>query len=108
MPFVKTKIAPLYDQLDLLRLIDIYKLEVLKFMFSFKKNILPKCFNDYYTIPSEIHEYPTRFACNDNWAVNFGCIKSTTQRSIKFTGCKLWNELLSEIKSTNESSLKSF
>ena len=38
LPFVKTKIAPLYDQLDLLRLIDIYKLEVLKFMFSLKKN----------------------------------------------------------------------
>ena len=38
LPFVKTKIAPLYDQLDLLRLIDIYKLEVLKFMLSFKKN----------------------------------------------------------------------
>ena len=40
LPFVKTKIAPLYDQLDLLRLIDIYKLEVLKFMFSLKKNSL--------------------------------------------------------------------
>ena len=37
LPFVKTKIAPLYDQLDLLRLIEIYKLEVLKFMFSLKK-----------------------------------------------------------------------
>ena len=38
LPFVKTKIAPLHDQQDLLLLIDIYKLEVLKFMFSFKKN----------------------------------------------------------------------
>ena len=65
-------------------------------------------FNDYYTIPSEIHENPTRFACNDNWAVNFRSINSTTQRSIKFTGCKLWNELPSEIKSVNESSLKYF
>ena len=37
LPFVKKKIAPLYDQLDLLRLIDFYKLEVLKFMFSLKK-----------------------------------------------------------------------
>ena len=37
LPFVKTKIAPLYDQLSLLRLIDIYKLKVLKFMLSLKK-----------------------------------------------------------------------
>ena len=33
LPFVTTEIAPLYDKLGLLRLIDIYKLEVLKFMF---------------------------------------------------------------------------
>ena len=61
-----TKISPLYDKVNLLRLDDIYKLEVLKFMFSFKKKILPHCFKDYFTIPSEIHEYPTRFACDDN------------------------------------------
>ena len=84
----KTKISPLYDKLNLLRLDDIYKSEVLKLMFSFKKKILPNCFKDYFTIPSKIHEYPTRFACDDNWAVNFHCTKSTTQRSIKFTGCK--------------------
>ena len=89
LPFIKTKISPLCDKLNLLRLDDIYKLEVLKFMFSFKKKILPNCFKDYFTIPSEIHEYPTRFACDGNWAVNFHCTQSTTQRSIKFTGCKL-------------------
>ena len=44
LPFIKTKISSLYDKLNLLRLDDIYKLEVLKFMFSFKKNILPNCF----------------------------------------------------------------
>ena len=98
LPFIKTKISPLYDKVNLLRLDDIYKLEVLKFMFSFKKKILPNCFKDYFTIPSEIHEYPTRFACDDNWAVNFHCTKSTSQRSIKFTGCKLWNDLPSEFK----------
>ena len=34
---LKQKLLHYMDQLDLLRLIDIYKLEVLKFMFSFKK-----------------------------------------------------------------------
>ena len=37
--FIKTKISPLYDKLNLLRLDDTCKLEVLKFMFSFKKKI---------------------------------------------------------------------
>ena len=78
LPFIKTKISPSYDELNLQRLHDIYKLEVLRFMFSFKKKILPNCFKDYFTIPSEIHEYPTRFACDDNWAVNFHCTKSTS------------------------------
>ena len=107
-PFIKTKISPLYDKLNLLRLDDIYKLEVLKFMFSFKMKILPNCFKDYFTIPSEIHEYLTRFACDDNWAVNFHCTKSTTQTSIKFTGSKLWSDLPSELKSIRELSVKSF
>ena len=108
LPFIKTKISPLYDKLNLLRLDDIYKLEVLKFMFSFNQKILPNCFKDYFTIPWKIHEYPTRLACDDNWAVNFHCTKSTTQRSIKFTGCKLWNDLLSEFISIRELSVKSF
>ena len=32
LPFLKTKISPLYDKLNLLRLDDIYNLEVLKFI----------------------------------------------------------------------------
>ena len=108
LPFIKTKISPLYDESNLLRLDDIYKLQVLKFMFSFKKKILPNCFNDYFTIPLEIHGYPTRFACDDNWAVNFCGTKSTTKRTVKFTGCKLWNDLPSELKSIRELSVKSF
>ena len=71
LPFIKTKISPLYDKLNLGRLNDIYKLEVLKFIFSFKKKILPNCFKDYFTISSEIHEYPTRFACDDNQLVAY-------------------------------------
>ena len=102
------KISPLYDELNLHRLDDIYKLEVLKCMFSFKKKIPPSCFKDYFTIPSEIHKHPTRFACDDNWAVNFHCTKSTSQKSIKFTGCKLWNDLPSEFKFIRELSAKSF
>ena len=86
LPFIKTKIYPLYNELNLLRLDDIFKLEVLKFMFSFKKKILPNCFKNFFATSSEIHKYPTRFACDDNWAVNFHCTKSTSQRSIKFTG----------------------
>ena len=81
LPFIKTKISPLYDELNLLRLDDIYKLEVLKFMFSFKKKILPNCFKDYFTISSEVHEYPTGFACDDNWAVNFHCTKSIPHKN---------------------------
>ena len=46
LPCVKTKFAPLNDHIKLLRLIDIYKLEVLKFMFNLKKKI----FQDVLTI----------------------------------------------------------
>ena len=46
--FFKTKLSPLYIQLNLIKLKDIYELEVLKFVFRFIKNYLPKYFDNYF------------------------------------------------------------
>ena len=43
--FFKTKLSPLYDELKLLKLNNIYKLEVSKLMHKFKSKSLPICFN---------------------------------------------------------------
>ena len=81
-----------------MNLCQIYKLEILKFMFKYRNKTLPNCFKSYFITKSETHNYPTRFACNDNWAAAFQHKKSTSKRSIQYNGYKIWNELPLEIK----------
>ena len=96
--FFKTKSLPLYSQLKLLKVHNVYSLEVLKFVYKYKKKILPKCFDKYYLPASQIHDYSTRFALDHNWAAAPLFHKNITQRSIKFEGYKIWNNLPDEIK----------
>ena len=44
--FFKTKLLPSYSDLNLLKL-NIFNLEVLKFVFKFQAKLLPHCFDDY-------------------------------------------------------------
>ena len=99
-----TKLMPIYQQLNLMNLCQIYKLEILKFMFKYKNKTLPNCFKNYFVSPSETHNYPTRFACDDNWAAAFQHKKSTSKCSIQYNGYKIWNELLLEIKGLHRKS----
>ena len=95
--FFKTKLSPLYDKLKLLKLNSSYKLEVSKLMYKFKSKSLPICFNEYFVLPSKVHSYSTRFVAGDNYSLTrFN--KSNSQRSIRYQGSKIWNELPADIK----------
>ena len=80
-PFLRTKVASIYHRLDFLTLSNIFKLEVLKFVFNFRKKKLPKCFDQYFQPVVQVHNYPTRFAENSLAVVRFS--KISTQRSIR-------------------------
>ena len=96
-PWIKTKLSPLYEQLHLLNLSNIYQLKVLKFACKFKMKTLPKCFENYYQLASQVHIYSTRFAADENWSVpRFK--KTYTQHSIKYKGTKLWNALPTDLR----------
>ena len=97
-PFYKTKLLPLYNELKLLKLNNKFRfLEVLKLMCKFKTNSLPKCFSDFFEIPSNVYSYSTRYASGDNYSLTR--FKNTiSQRSIRYVGPKLWNEIPYELK----------
>ena len=95
--FFETKLSPLYDQLKLLKLNNIYKLEVSKLMHKFKTKSLPICFNEYFVSPSKVHSYFTRFVTGDNYSFT-RFEKSNSQRSIRYQGPKIRNKLLADIK----------
>ena len=87
----------------------IYKLEILKFMYIYKKYNSPQLFSkNYFTTPSETHNYPTWFACDDNWATVFQHKSPQRKRSIQYNGHKIWNDLQLEIKRLRKKSYFTF
>ena len=55
----KTKLLPLYQELNILKFHNIYRLEVIKFMNKYKNGKLPALFNDYFTLTSKVHNHMT-------------------------------------------------
>ena len=54
-------------------------------------------FIDFFEIPSIVCSYSTRYASADDYALT-RFKNNTSQRSIRYVGPKLWNELPSDLK----------
>ena len=83
----RTRLVPLYKSNNVLPVKELYNLECLKFMLSFKHKKLPTAFNDYFTLRSELSQ-STR---NNHREQQFKTKRSQT--SIKFIGPRKWSEL---------------
>ena len=59
-------------------------------MFENKNKALLSYFNNYIIAPSETHNYPSKFVCDDNRVAAFQHKKSTTQWSVRYNGYKIW------------------
>ena len=86
--FFRTKLFPIYCELNLLKLSNIYILEVLKFVYKFRARLLPSSFADYFHSAPEIHNMPTRFSKSNNLALPT-FYTSGAQRSIRYQGYKI-------------------
>ena len=88
---------------NLLKLQDIIKVEIMKFVCDFKNNNLPDDLIHLFTLNSEINKYHTRNVCNEGLFIpkiittNFGL------NSLKYSAPTLWNSILK-----NDISLNSF
>ena len=51
---------PIFKQLKILKLSDIYRSQIGKFMFSFKKGLLPDAFIELFLLTNQIHHYNTK------------------------------------------------
>ena len=74
---------------------------VLKFVFNFKAKFLSSFFDNYFHLMLETNNIPARFSSDDNLVV-LSFNTSATQRSIRYEGCKTWNELRKEIKNQDQ------
>ena len=99
---------PLFRKIKFLKIQDIFKLRLLKFIFNCLNKVNPQIFNSWFTLTSEVHCYPTRskFLDFDNNTVTrtlFICAARTTHYGLKLTrvlGAKLWNNLPPDIRKT--------
>ena len=59
----------LYKSMKILKVEDIYELEIAKFMHSYYHGKLPKNFDNYFKNASNHHKYNTKSIVNDNYYV---------------------------------------
>ena len=92
--------APLFQQLHILRIYDIYKLNLATYMYKIFNNLIPYLNHHRFTSNSSIHSYNTR---NKNHLHTPFCRTKLRQGTIHFQGPKLWNQLPVEITTVKSS-----
>ena len=93
-------------KLDFLKLHDVYKLELAKFVHKLFKKKLPTnlCNYDFSTI-ERIHDYETRRPSRSNYFLP-RVSESTGQKKVEFRGVKLWNEISENLKNKSFNSFE--
>ena len=96
---------PLFKASSILKLEDLIYFHNALFMYDYYNNNLPNVFNTFFTKPSAIHGYNTRFASKLSFSIphartNYG------KFNIRFTGAKVWNSVDDEIKNLSKASFK--
>ena len=100
--------APLFKDLNLLRMYDMYKYYLCIFMFKHSFNQLPSLFEGYFIKRFNVHDLNTRQ--NNDYQLKRN--KTTfSSKGIRSTGPNYWNKLIADIKncktrSTFKSKLK--
>ena len=94
---IKQSVSPKSKQMKILKLYDIHRMELAKFMFKLKNQLPPENFNSFFVSVSAIHNYNTRINQSDNKSLPrertlFG------QQKLEYKGVKIWNNLPNCIK----------
>ena len=92
----------LFKNRRFLKFSDIYLYQIGKFMYLFKRSLLPNYFRDMFTLASQIHSYNTR---NSNLFYIPYCLTNLRKFSIRFQGPTFFNSLSREIQNSESISL---
>jgi len=89
--------APLFSQLNILNIYNIYKYNLATYMFKIRNSLLPALGHHQFVVNSATHEYGTRK--KDDLKLPY-CRTNLRQNTICFQGPKLWNNIPADIKQT--------
>ena len=96
-----------YLNLRVLKVRDLYNLEIAKFMHSHFHNALPQCFVSFFREIRGLNHHDTRSSRRRNYEVH-ACRITRGQRSIRCYGPKIWNEILLENKDLSKNKFKKY
>ena len=93
----------LFKEQMILKFPDIYLYQIGKFMYLFKKGLLPNYFQDMFILASQVHSYNTR---NSNRKFYIFPFRTNFRKfSIRFQGPKFFNSLNQEIQDSESTVL---
>ena len=94
---IKQSVSLKYKRIKILKVYDIHKMELAKFLFRLKNQLLPENFNSFFVSVSAIYKHNTRINQSDN---NFLLRERTIfgQKKFEYKGVKIWNNLPNCIK----------
>ena len=90
-------VSPVYKDLALLKLQDIYKLELAKFMYQLSFNKLPKIIESAFPKIENIHNHNIRHTRNTKFFLS-RVSKNAARNQLSFKGIKLWQSIPDRIK----------
>ena len=94
---------PLFSNLGLLKISEIYKLQISKFIYDCLHNYAPQQFTLWYHRGSDLHDHETR--TNNDLFIPYGRTTHYGLKSIKIQGSKIWNEIPLNIREINSRNL---
>ena len=95
--FDSSNFDSLYKNFALLNLKQIHDLEVAKFMYKHKHNLLPERFKNLFSTVASVHSHGTRSRARDNFFLP-RTRTSIGQNVVRVEGPKIWNTLPNEIR----------
>ena len=102
-PLVHT--PPLFHKLNMLKIYDIYTLQVGNFVFESVNNIGHSQSVINFIRASEIHAHNTRFANSGNLIVNYARTNRYGLKALKFEGAKVWATIPVKVKESRSKKL---
>jgi len=85
-----------YKSLNILKLHDIYKLELVKLMHKFHHEMLPTSFKDLFQKTAEVHCHNTRYATNQNYFIQVST--NAGKKTISNRGATHWANVDQQFK----------
>ena len=104
---------PIFSHLKILKVTDVFKLQISKFVFKCINHLTPNNFHDWFKMNSTVHGHRTRYNYDINKnlfhnKISLYYVRTSNYglKQIRFNGAKIWNSLPQHIM--NAPSLASF